>query len=380
MKSPAARAAKLRQILERANHAYYILDKPDLSDAEYDKLFRELQAIEAAHPELRTPDSPTLRVGAEPVSAFRKYRHVVPMLSLANAFSDDELKGWEDRNARLVPEVREAGYTLEVKIDGAAVSLTYEDGVFATGVTRGNGVEGEDVTVNLRTVLDLPLRLRGKGWPKKMEVRGEIYMPKSHFAKMNRERENAGEPPFANPRNAAAGALRQLDPKMTRARGLLVFTFQIEAPGLKLGIDSQQELLETLPSWGLPVERHHASAATLEAARREIGKLEALLPKLDYGADGVAVKVDKRSLYAELGTIGNREPRWAIARKFAPEVQVTKLLEIRINVGRTGALNPYAVLEPVEVGGVTVSNATLHNADLIAAKPKAVWLHGKRLR
>ncbi len=368
MKSPAARAAKLRQILERANHAYYILDKPELSDAEYDKLFRELQAIEAAHPELRTPDSPTLRVGAEPVSAFRKYRHVVPMLSLANAFSDDELKEWEDRNARLVPEVREAGYTLEVKIDGAAVSLTYEDGVFATGVTRGNGVEGEDVTVNLRTVLDLPLRLRGKGWPKKMEVRGEIYMPKSHFAKMNRERENAGEPPFANPRNAAAGALRQLDPKMTRARGLRVFTFQIEAPGLKLGIDSQQELLETLPSWGLPVERHHASAANLEAARREISKLEALLPKLDYGADGVAVKVDKRSLYAELGTIGNREPRWAIARKFAPEVQVTKLLEIRINVGRTGALNPYAVLEPIEVGGVTVSNATLHNADLIAAK------------
>jgi DNA ligase (NAD+) len=368
VKSPAARAAKLRQILERANHAYYLLDKPEMSDAEYDRLFRELQALEQQHPDLRTPDSPTLRVGAEPVDAFRKYRHIVPMLSLANAFTDDELKEWEDRNARLVPEVREAGYTLEVKIDGAAVSLTYEDGVFVTGVTRGNGVEGEDVTVNLRTVLDLPLRLRGKGWPKKMEVRGEVYLPKSQFAKVNRDREQAGEPPFANPRNAAAGALRQLDPKITRARGLRVFTFQVEAPGQKLGIDSQHELLEALPEWGLPVEPHHQRVSGLDSAHQEIAKLEKLLPTLDYGADGVAVKVDRRSLYAELGIVGNREPRWAIARKFAPEVQVTKLLEIRINVGRTGALNPYAVLEPVEVGGVTVSNATLHNADLIATK------------
>ena len=174
MKSAAARAAELRRILERANHAYHILAKPEMSDAEFDRLFRELQAIETAHPELRTADSPTLRVGAEPATGFRKHRHVVPMLSLANAFSDVELQEWEDRNARLAPEVREAGYTLEVKIDGAAVSLTYENGVLATGVTRGNGIEGEDVTGNLRTVLDLPLRLQGKGWPKKMEVRGEV--------------------------------------------------------------------------------------------------------------------------------------------------------------------------------------------------------------
>jgi DNA ligase (NAD+) len=365
---PAARAAKLRQILERANHAYYVLDKPELSDAEYDKLFRELQELESKNPGIQTPDSPTLRVGGEPATAFRKHRHVVPMLSLANAFTEAELREWEERNARLVPEVTAAGYTLEVKIDGAAVSLTYEDGMLVTGVTRGNGVEGEDVTTNLRTVLDLPLRLRGKGWPKKMEVRGEVYLPKSQFAETNKQREKAGEPPYANPRNAAAGALRQLDPKKTRARGLRVFTFQVEAPGQKLAIDSQHELLEALLEWGLPVEPHHKRVPDLTAAHQEIAKFETLLPTLDYGADGVAVKVDKRALYAELGTVGNREPRWAVARKFAPEVQVTKLLEIRINVGRTGALNPFAVLEPVEIGGVTVSNATLHNAALIAAK------------
>ena len=364
----AARAAELRRVLERANHAYYLLDKPEMSDAEYDKLFRELQTLEAEHPDLRAPDSPTLRVGGEPASAFGKHRHLVPMLSLANAFTEAELKEWEERNARLVPEVKSAGYTLEVKIDGAAVSLTYDDGVLVTGVTRGNGVEGEDVTANLRTVLDLPLRLRGKGWPKKMEVRGEVYLPKSQFAETNKQREKAGESPYANPRNAAAGALRQLDPKKTRARGLRVFTFQVEAPGLKLGVASQHELLETMLEWGLPVEPHHTRVDDLDTAHQAIVKLESLLPTLDYGADGVAVKVDNRSLYAELGTIGNREPRWAVARKFAPEVQVTKLLEIRINVGRTGALNPYAVLEPVEIGGVTVSNATLHNADLIATK------------
>ena len=365
---PAARAAELRRILERANHAYYILDKPEMSDAEFDRLFRELQDLEAKNPGLQTPDSPTLRIGGEPASAFGKHRHLVPMLSLANAFTEAELKEWEERNARLVPEVKTAGYTLEVKIDGAAVSLTYEDGVLVTGVTRGNGMEGEDVTGNLRTVLDLPLRLRGKSWPKKMEVRGEVYLPKSQFAETNKQREKAGEPPYANPRNAAAGALRQLDPKKTRARGLRVFTFQVEAPGQKVGIDSQHELLEALLEWGLPVEPHHSRVKDLGEAHQAIKKLEALLPSLDYGADGVAVKVDKRALWAELGTVGNREPRWSVARKFAPEVQITRLLEIRINVGRTGALNPYAVLEPVEIGGVTVSNATLHNAELIAAR------------
>ncbi len=366
----AARAAELRRILERANDAYYVLDRPEMSDAEYDRIFQELLELERTHPELRTPDSPTRRVGAEPSAAFSRHRHLVPMLSLANAFSAEALTAWEERNARLVPEVVDAGYTLEVKIDGAAVSLTYDDGVFVIGATRGNGIEGENVTANLQTVLDIPLRLRGDGWPKKMEVRGEVYLSKSRFAELNREREAAGEPPFANPRNAAAGALRQLDPKITRARRLRIFCFHVEAPGggQKLPFDTQHDLLEQLGRWGFPVEPNHALVPNLTAAHAEIAKFEALLPTLDYGADGVVVKVNRRALHVELGTVGDREPRWAIARKFAPEVQITKLLDIRINVGRTGALNPYAVLEPVEVGGATVSQAALHNADLVAAK------------
>jgi DNA ligase (NAD+) len=368
VKGPAARAAELRRLLERANHAYYVLDKPELSDAEYDRLFRELQELEAKHPELRTPDSPTHRVGAEPAEKFRKHRHLVPMLSLANAFSEGELAEWEDRNARLVPEARTAGYTLEVKIDGAAVSLTYGEGVFTVGATRGNGVEGEDVTANLRTIGEVPLRLKGKSWPKLMEVRGEVYLSKSRFAELNREREQADEPTFANPRNAAAGSLRQLDPKVTRSRGLRIFCFHIEAPGQKLTVETQHALLERLAAWGFPVEPHHTLVPDLAHAHAAVTTLEALLPQLDYGADGVVAKVNPLRLHAELGTVGDREPRWAVARKFAPEVQVTKLKEIRINVGRTGALNPYAVLEPVEIGGVTVSTATLHNFDLIEAK------------
>ncbi|HET7791389.1 MAG TPA: NAD-dependent DNA ligase LigA [Gemmatimonadales bacterium] len=367
MTEPAKRADELRRLLERANHAYYVLDQPDLSDAEYDVLFRELQSLEADHPELRTPDSPTHRVGAEPSAAFKKRRHAVPMLSLANAFDEAELGAWEDRNARLAPEVKTAGYTLEVKIDGAAISLTYEKGIFVVGATRGNGVEGEDVTPNLKTVLDLPLKLSGKGWPARMEVRGEVYLSRSRFEELNRERERDGEPLFANPRNAAAGALRQLDPKITRSRRLRLFCFHVETErGLE--VETQAELLDRLAAWGFPVEPHHKLVPDLAAAHREIAELERLLPTLDYGADGVVVKVNRRGLHAELGVIGEREPRWAIARKFAPEVQVTRLLEIRINVGRTGALNPYAVLEPVEIGGVTVSNATLHNFDLIQAK------------
>jgi DNA ligase (NAD+) len=363
---PAARAAELRRLLERAHQAYYVQDQPVMSDAEYDRLFRELQALEASHPELSTPDSPTRRIGAEPAPSFHKTRHRVPMLSLANAFSEEELTEWEERNARLAPEVRQAGYTLEVKIDGAAVSLTYERGLLTVGATRGNGVVGEDVTANLRTVVDLPLRLEGSGWPDLMEVRGEVYLPRSRFAQLNVERREAGEPLFANPRNAAAGSLRQLDPRITRHRRLRIFCFSVEAGAVPT--DSQHELLELLKSWGFPVEPHHRFAPTLEAARAAIIEMAPLLPTLDYGADGVVLKVDRRPLHAELGTVGGREPRWAVARKFAREVQVTKLLAIRINVGRTGALNPYAVLEPVEIGGVTVSNATLHNADLIEAK------------
>jgi DNA ligase (NAD+) len=345
-----------------------VLDAAEMSDAEYDRLFRELQELERQHPELKTPDSPTHRVGAEPAQQFRKHRHLAPMLSLANAFSDGELAEWEERNARLVPEVRQAGYTIEVKIDGAAVCLTYEDGVLAVGATRGNGIEGEEVTANLRTVMDLPLSLQGTGWPRRMEVRGEVYLPKSRFARLNQERTARGEPPFANPRNAAAGSLRQLDSKVTSERGLRIFCFQVQLPDDQLLLATQHEVLARLTEWGFPVEPHHRLAKDLAETQAQISRLEHALETLDYEADGVVVKVDRLALHPELGTVGDREPRWAIARKFAPEVAVTRLLDIQINVGRTGSLNPFAVLEPVEVTGVTVSNATLHNFDLIEAK------------
>jgi DNA ligase (NAD+) len=354
--------------LNRASYAYYVLDAPEMSDAEYDRLFRQLAGLEAEHPDLRTPDSPTHRVGAEPAAQFRKHRHAVPMLSLANAFTQEELAEWEERNARILSEVAAAGYTLEVKIDGAAVSLTYRDGVFAVGATRGNGIEGEDVTVNLRTVLDLPLRLQGSGWPSLMEVRGEVYFTKSRFQELNREREAEGEPSFANPRNAAAGSLRQLDSRITAGRALRIFCFHIEVPDGTPPFGTQHELLQGLRRWGFPVEPHHRLATNLSEADRMIAEFESTLDRLDYQADGIVVKVNRLALHDELGTVGDREPRWAIARKFEPEVQITRLKRIGINVGRTGALNPYAELEPVEVTGVTVSNATLHNFDLIEAK------------
>jgi len=368
MPDPATRAAELRRILNRAIHAYYVLDAPEMSDAEYDRLFQELQALEAAYPDFRTADSPTRRVGDEPATKLAKHRHLSPMLSLANAFSDDDLDAWQERNARVAPDVASAGYTLEVKIDGAAVNLTYQDGVLAVGATRGNGVVGEVVTANLRTVPDVPLRLAGEGWPALLEVRGEVYMPRSSFDALNAKREAAGEPPFANPRNAAAGGLRQLDSKATRERGLRFFAFAATAPEAKLPFKTQTEQLEGLAAWGFRIEPHRRRAADLAEAKAAIAALEQALPTLPFGADGVVVKVDRLALHEELGNIGDREPRWAIARKFAPEVAVTRLLDIKVNVGRTGALNPYAELEPVEIGGVTVSTATLHNADLIAAK------------
>jgi DNA ligase (NAD+) len=339
-----------------------------MSDAEYDRLFRELQTLETTRPALRTPDSPTLRVGAEPASALTKHAHLVPMLSLANAFDEAELSAWEERNARITPEVVHGGYTLEVKIDGAAVSLTYDEGVLTVGATRGNGVIGEVVTANLRTIPDVPLQLQGTGWPKRMEVRGEVYFTTEAFAALNRARQAAGEPLFATARNSAAGSLRQLDSRITRSRGLRFWAFTAETPDGRIAVRSQWDLLGTLEAWGFPVEPHRRRVKDLAEAQRQVATLEALLDTLPFGADGVVVKVDPMALHDELGVIGDREPRWAIARKFAPEVAVTKLLEIRVNVGRTGALNPYAVLEPVEIGGVTVTTATLHNADLIAAK------------
>jgi DNA ligase (NAD+) len=364
----ARRAAELRGQIDRANYLYYVEDAPEISDQEWDRLFHELRSLEERYPDLARPDSPTQRVGAEPQSALAKHVHRRPMLSLANAFSADELQAWEERNARLNPDVPGAGYSTEIKIDGAAVSLTYERGRLTVGATRGNGIVGEDVTPNLRTVSDVPLLLAGRGHPSLIEVRGEVYLPATAFRKLNARREAAGEPTFANPRNAAAGSLRQLDPAVTRSRRLRMFAFQVEAVEGRLDFATHRQALDRLREWGFQVEPHHRWFATLDEVQAAIPDYEALLDTLPFEADGVVVKVDRRDLQEDLGVVGGREPRWAIARKFAPEVAVTRLLRIKVNVGRTGALNPYAELEPVEVGGVTVSTATLHNEELIAQK------------
>jgi DNA ligase (NAD+) len=368
--APAARAAELREAIDRANHAYYVLDAPALSDAEYDRLFRELREIEAAHPELRTPDSPTQRVGAEPASRLEKTEHLAPMLSLDNAFGPDELRAWETRNARIADEVRTRGYVAEPKIDGLAIALTYEDGVLVRGATRGNGTIGEDVTRNLRTIRDIPLRLRSDGpaLPRRMEIRGEVYMSLAGFQKLNQRRAAEGQATFANPRNSAAGSLRQLDPSITAARPLHFFAYAVEAGREPLPYATQWELLEALRAWGLPVNPLARPCADLEEVLAFVAEFEGRRSTLDYEVDGAVVKVNPLPLHDELGIVGGREPRWAIAYKYAPDLAVTTLLDIRLNVGRTGALNPYAVLEPVEVGGVVVKLATLHNEDDILRK------------
>ena len=367
----AARAGTLREQIERANHDYYVLDRPTLSDKEYDTLFRELQALEAKFPTLRTADSPTLRVGIEPQSALAKHQHLVPMLSLGNTFNREELEAWEERLVRLAgDDVRRSGYTCELKIDGAAVSLTYREGVLIAGATRGNGIIGENVTANLRTIRSIPLRLRGRDHPLMMEVRGEVYMPFSGFEKMNEERVRAGEPVFANPRNSASGALRQLDPAVSAARPLRFFAYAIAVQeGVDMPVTGQFELLEQLAEWGLPVAPHRRRAKTLAEVHAWADEVEQKLrASLDFAIDGGVVKVDDMRLWPELGVVGGREPRYAIARKFAPDIAETKLLSIEVNVGRTGSLNPFAVLEPVEIGGTTVQMATLHNFELIRDK------------
>ncbi|HKY98214.1 MAG TPA: NAD-dependent DNA ligase LigA [Gemmatimonadaceae bacterium] len=367
---PQTRASQLREALNRASHEYYVLDKPTISDRDYDKLFRELQELEASHPRLRSPDSPTVRVGASPASSLAKHQHLVPMLSLGNAFDDDELQAWQDRIIRVAgTDIESSGYTVELKIDGAAVSLTYEDGIFVTGATRGNGTIGEDVTANLRTVRDVPLRLLEDAPKGRLEIRGEIYMPFDRFEKMNEERVQAGEPVFANPRNAAAGALRQLDPAVTARRPLRFFGYSVASENRTLPFRTQWDLLEQLAQWGVPVAPHRARCRKLIEVFEWAHRVEhSIRGQLNFAIDGGVVKVDSLSLQDELGVVGGREPRWAIARKFAPDIAETKLIDIRVNVGRTGALNPYAMLEPVEIGGVVVKLATLHNEDLIRAK------------
>lgn len=367
----AARTATLREQLDRASHDYYVLDRPTISDAEYDRLYRELVALETEHPSLRTSDSPTHRVGAEPASSLVKHTHLVAMLSLANAFNEDELTSWEERLVRLAgDDVRRSGYNCELKIDGAATSLTYREGVLVGGATRGNGTIGESVTANLRTIRDIPLRLRGQDHPSMMEIRGEVYMPFSGFERMNEERIAAGDAVFANPRNAAAGALRQLDPKIVAARPLHFFGYAIALPeGDALAVTTQAALLDQLASWGIPVAPHRRRCASLAEVHVWATDVEhRVRSSLDFAIDGGVVKINALSLWPDLGVVGGREPRYAIARKFAPDIAETTLRAIEVNVGRTGTINPYAVLDPVEIGGTQVKLATLHNFDLVARK------------
>lgn len=366
------RTEELRRDLHQASYEYYVLQAPVLTDAEYDRLFRELRKIEAEHPELITPDSPTMRVGAEPGTQFQKVRHLAPMYSLDNAFSAEDLAAWEERNARIAREVKNAGYVAELKIDGTAVALRYEKGVFVRGATRGNGTIGEDITQNLRTIRGLPLRLRDDArFPDLLEVRGEVYMSLSGFREMNTKRAAAGDPVYANPRNAASGALRQLDARLTAERPLRFFGFQIQTDPARaelLDARSQEDVLNRLEAWGVPVNKERRRCADLAAVLDFATGVETRRSEFDYGIDGVVVKVSPTSLWPELGVVGEREPRYAIAYKFPPDLESTRLRAIEINVGRTGALNPFAVLEPVEIGGVTVKLATLHNFEDIARK------------
>jgi DNA ligase (NAD+) len=366
--TPQDRAIELRKQLEEHNHRYYVLDDPTIGDDEYDALLNELREIEAAHPELRTPDSPTQRVGAPPSERFAKVQHAEPMLSLGNARNEEELRAWETRIAnylkRLDITAAEFSYTTEPKIDGLAISLTYEHGKLTRGATRGNGRTGEDVTPNLRTVGSIPLRIEEA--PEFVEVRGEVYLPIAEFKALNERRAEAGESTFANPRNSAAGSLRQLDPAVTAERPLSVWCYGLGvARGLSL--ETHSEEVDWLRERGFKVNPDTEHHRDVESVVRRCRWWEQRREQLDYEIDGVVVKIDERALWRELGVVG-REPRWAIAWKFPPTTATTKMLDVVWNVGRTGHLVPFAMLEPVHVGGVTVSTATLHNEEDLARK------------
>ncbi|HEY1142366.1 MAG TPA: NAD-dependent DNA ligase LigA [Lysobacter sp.] len=361
--SPASRIAELRQQIEDANYRYHVLDDPDIPDIEYDRLMRELEALEAAHPELASPDSPTQRVGNAPSAKFSEVRHTVPMLSLANAFEPQEIHEFVARIGKETGEY-EPVFSAEPKLDGLAISLRYENGQFVRGATRGDGATGEDVTVNLRTVRAIPLKLRGKA-PAVLEVRGEIYMPRAAFERYNEWARANGEKTLANPRNGAAGSLRQLDPRITAQRPLSFFAYALgEVEGLKLP-PTHSQTLALLRDFGLPVCPQVTTAKGAEgllAYFETIGKQRDGLP---YDIDGVVYKLDRYDQQRAMGFV-SRAPRWAIAHKFPAQEEATTVESIEVSVGRTGAVTPFAVFTPTHVGGVTVVKATLHNADQVA--------------
>lgn len=337
-----------------------MLDDPEISDAEFDELLRELQEIEAAHPELVTPDSPTQRVGGRPVDGFATVSHVAPMMSLDNAYAEDELRAFDERVRKGMGAGDQAvGYVAELKIDGLSIALTYQDGRLVRGVTRGDGLRGEDVTSNVRTIRAIPLALRG-GPAGLIEIRGEIFLPRSAFERVNEERETSGEPLFANPRNAAAGTMRNLDPAAVASRGLSAYTYQLIEPASDREQDRHSTVLRLLADWGLPVERHWRECAGIDAVIAYCREWRDARHHLGFETDGVVVKVDGLADRKRLGAT-LKFPRWAVAFKFPPEQATTRLTRIEVNVGRTGAVTPYAVLEPVKLSGSTIQLATLHN-------------------
>lgn len=359
------RVEGLRREITRHNYLYYAKDAPEISDGEYDSLMRQLKELEEGYPQLQTPDSPTQRVGAAPLAAFDTIRHPRPLLSLGNVFNDDELRGWYGRTLKLIG-TRAHDFACEYKMDGLAVAITYENGALVRGATRGDGTTGEDITQNLRTIRSLPLAV-GAGAPRRFEVRGEVFLPKAGFEKLNRERAAQGLSLFANPRNAAAGSLRQLDPRITASRPLDIYIYAL---GWAEGGDApstHRDTLAYLSGLGFKINPANTPAHNLDEVTSFYNQTVAARHDLPYEVDGIVVKLNQMSLQEELGDVG-REPRWAIAYKFPAIQGRTVLKEICISIGRTGTLNPYAVLEPINVGGVTISRATLHNEDDIRRK------------
>jgi len=360
---------ELRRVIQHHNYRYHVLDDPEISDAEYDRLMRQLETLEQQHPEFITPDSPTQRVGAEPLKAFSSVTHTLPMLSLTNAMSEEEVRDFDERVKRFFKTDSDIEYIVEPKLDGLAVEIIYEDGIFILGATRGDGFTGEDISQNLRTIKSLPLILLHQGsapLPDRIEVRGEVIIGIKDFKKLNNKRAEAGEPLFANPRNAAAGSVRQLDSRITAQRPLDFYCYGVgSVEGMPLR--SQWEMLQDLKSWGLKVNPHIKKCMTIYEAILACKEIEAQRESLPYEIDGAVIKVNSIDLQARLGTI-SKSPRWAIAFKFTPHQETTVIEDIKVQVGRTGAMTPVAILRPVRVGGVVVSHATLHNQDEIERK------------
>ena len=369
LKEAQKRAEELHSLLNQYGYEYYVLDEPSVPDSVYDELYKELVAIEKAFPELQTEESPTQRVGGQVLDAFQKVEHNTPMLSLGNAFNEQDLRDF-DRRVKQGLGTDSYSYICELKIDGLAVSLRFEDGLFVKGATRGNGTIGEDITANLRTIRSIPLRLNK---PYTMEVRGEAFMPKKSFVALNKKKEEDGEEPFANPRNAAAGSLRQLDPRIAASRNLDIFLYGIGDTG-ETGVRSHSEGLDLLQTLGLKTNPYRKRCETIEEVLEYVGEWTEKRPSLDYEIDGIVVKVDSLSHQDELGMTA-KSPRWAIAYKFPAEEVVTVLKGIELTVGRTGVITPTALLEPVRVAGTTVQRASLHNEDLIREKDIRIGDH-----